>query len=230
MTAEARGWGPGWPDCQEEATTTIDVAGVTLRVRREVAPIFTAFLTAFHRLVEPLIPGQCGGFNCRPVRGTEDDDEPVPSNHSWGLAVDVNSLEHPLAARRTFTLPQGVALRAILGRPEFAHIRWGGDYTDRADEMHFEYVGTPAQARLEGGGDPMATLDKDDIEAIANRVVEKLGMDATHRYTGESIRRAIDRLAASGSADALAERIVNGVMLRIESAVTELLASLRATT
>lgn len=60
-----------------------------------------------------------------------------PSNHFSGSAFDMNATRHPLAAVNTFTPGQRVQIRALLNRVRNL-IRWGGDYTGRRDEMHFE--------------------------------------------------------------------------------------------
>jgi hypothetical protein len=100
-------------------------------------------------------PGWTWGFACRPISGTT-----VPSNHSWGLAVDINAPVNPMASadwhRRNAnsgnsTFPFG--LRIVTNIPEQV-VRlwegsgwiWGGRYS-RPDPMHFEFVGTPDDAR-----------------------------------------------------------------------------------
>lgn len=63
---------------------------------------------------------------------------------------------HPLGRRGTFTAADVRAIRSILAELGGV-VRWGGDYSGRADEMHFEIVDNAAQvtavaARLRGGG------------------------------------------------------------------------------
>lgn len=60
------------------------------------------------------------------------------SNHASGTAIDVNATRHPLGVRGTFGKAATYArIRARLALYAMV-IRWGGDYTTRADEMHFE--------------------------------------------------------------------------------------------
>jgi peptidoglycan hydrolase-like protein with peptidoglycan-binding domain len=100
-----------------------------------------------------------GGFNCRSIEKKD-----IPSNHSWGLAIDLDEAdnpqmpasehqkEHPL--RKTF--PGGLVMRstmpdqaqAIAARHGF---NWGGLFRS-PDPMHFEFLGTPDDARRLGGG------------------------------------------------------------------------------
>jgi hypothetical protein len=74
------------------------------------------------------------GYAERPIRGGEE-----LSNHASGTAMDLNAPEHPLGVRGTFTPAQTEKIRARL-RLYQGCIRWGGDYVNRADEMHFEIV------------------------------------------------------------------------------------------
>lgn len=240
-TAADRGWGPGWPHCQENALTRIRVADIDWTLHRDVAPIFAAFIAAFDSDVEILDPGECWSFACRAVRGTKT----VPSNHSWGLAVDLNSVNHPWGRRNTFHPKRVAEIRALLARKEFRHIRWGGDYKSRPDEMHFEYIGTPADAKKDSAllkGTPTVALTKADIKAIGDELVKRLGDDLTHPYTGASIRAAVDRLhgnagpvdvdttgrriaqlvieqlgAGAAGADTLANAVVDQLVARLRS-------------
>jgi uncharacterized protein YukE len=76
------------------------------------------------------------GYADRSVRGSE-----AVSNHASGTAVDMNATRHVLGARDTFTPAQVQEIHRILGEVDGV-VRWGGDYTGRRDEMHFEIVGS----------------------------------------------------------------------------------------
>jgi hypothetical protein len=136
-SASARGWGPGWPHCQTDRLSTVVVGGgVRLAVRREIAPIVAALCAETVSRGYRLRSGQCWGFACRSIRGRN-----VASNHSWGLAVDLNSLANPMGSRLVTDMPSW--LPALWRAHGF---RWGGDYSGRKDAMHFEYVRTPRAA------------------------------------------------------------------------------------
>lgn len=143
--ASARGWGSGWPSCQESLLQVVDVGGgVRLRVRREIAPLVDRLCEETIRRGYRLRAGQCWGFACRPIRGSR-----TPSNHSWGLAVDLNSLTNPMGSRLITDMPNWMP--ALWKEHGF---RWGGDYRGRKDAMHFEYMGTREQALGGGSGKP----------------------------------------------------------------------------
>lgn len=171
-TAQDRGWGPAYPNhCAEARANCVEaeVAGCVFLVHYRVASLLAAFAAAWHRTVEPLDPAQCWSFACRAIRGGI-----TASNHSWGLALDLNSAKHPLGSVGTFSPSQQRAIRSLLARPEFQHVTWGGDYASRKDEMHVEFTGTPAQAvadtRLLSG-----TTEEDDVdEATLERVLRKV--------------------------------------------------------
>jgi uncharacterized protein YukE len=76
------------------------------------------------------------GYADRSVRGSE-----AVSNHASGTAVDMNATRHALGAHDTFTPAQTQEIHRILGEVDGV-VRWGGDYTGRRDEMHFEIVGS----------------------------------------------------------------------------------------
>lgn len=136
-TAQSRGWGPGWPACQQNRMTVVSAGGIRLSVHRDLAPLVGWLCDETVRRGYRLRPGQCWGFACRAIRGSS-----APSNHSWGLAVDLNSLANPMGPRLVTDMPRWM--------PQLwkAHgFAWGGDYTRRKDAMHYEYVGTPAELR-----------------------------------------------------------------------------------
>jgi hypothetical protein len=120
--------------------TTIRPCGRALTVRAEGAVVFDYLVRRFDAEVEDInaVPDDAA-FACRPIRGT---DPPVASNHSWGLALDLNWREHPLGATGTFTSAQLAAIHLMTAELRF--LRCGVDYQHRPDPMHWEFMGTPA--------------------------------------------------------------------------------------
>lgn len=75
------------------------------------------------------------GYAYRPVRGFST----TLSNHASGTAMDFNATKHPLGKTRTWTRRQMRKIRNWLAWRAYRKcIRWGGDYHNRKDEMHFE--------------------------------------------------------------------------------------------
>jgi len=92
----------------------------------------------FDKRVEDIDPGihDDWGYANRTVRGSTS-----ISNHASATAIDLNATQHPLGAVGTFTANQREAIRQILVECGGV-VRWGGNYSGRKDEMHFEIVGT----------------------------------------------------------------------------------------
>jgi hypothetical protein len=110
-----------------------------LRLRNGSAGFLLAHLALYlaEHVEDATLPGvpDDWGYAFRPVRGHST----TLSNHSSGTAMDFNATRHPLGRQGTWA---GVAVRKIRGRLAWRAyngcIRWGGDYHNRKDEMHFE--------------------------------------------------------------------------------------------
>lgn len=109
----------------------------------DVTTVLMYVASQFHHNVEPLHDGWCWGYFYRVIEGSS-----TLSNHSSGTAIDLNAPDHPMGRRGTFSSAQVMQIRRIL-KTCGGVVRWGGDYSSRPDEMHFEIVGTPqAVSRL----------------------------------------------------------------------------------
>jgi hypothetical protein len=145
-TAAQHGWGAGWPSCGGAQTGGLAVVAaprsqVGVSVHRRIARLVGLLFGETERRGYLLRHGQCWGYACRAIAGTA-----VASNHSWGLAVDINSLANPYQFPRRTDQPTWMPL--LWNRYGFA---WGGNYNDngrlgKADSMHYEFMGTPADA------------------------------------------------------------------------------------
>lgn len=173
--ADARGWGPGWPRCQYDKWKTVTTPrGVRLSVHRDLAELVLLLIRETERRGYLLRAGQCWGSACRSIRGSSS-----PSNHSWGLAIDINAPANPMTSRLVTDMPGWMPnLWNSYG------FRWGGDYSGRKDAMHYEFLGTPAdaktyteKARRELGGleedDMFEKTDKERLERVEGAVFSK---------------------------------------------------------
>jgi len=131
-------------DPNEIGIKSYPVKGTTLKLKcaDSVGPLLAAFAGEFHALIEPLDAGSLDdwGYCYRMVRGTTD----KLSNHSSGTAIDLNSTKHPLGKIGTFPAEKVPMIRALAKK---YGLKWGGDYKERKDEMHFEIEVTPAKAK-----------------------------------------------------------------------------------
>jgi hypothetical protein len=147
--AAARGWGnPGKPGSATGATfrrnyiVPIDAGGRRLYVHRQVAHLFKGFIDEIVARGYRIDQGDVDdwGYAHRLIRGSKT----TLSNHSWGLAVDLNATTNPMLASRLVTdMPAWVVECA-----EKWGLHWGGNYKSRPDPMHFEFLGRPEDVAL----------------------------------------------------------------------------------
>lgn len=129
----------GWP-ASAKVGDFVPFAWVTGRVRPgDTYTVLNYLARRFNAEVEGIEAWQSWGWNYRDVRGAAS-----LSNHASGTAVDFNATRHPLSRRGTFSPSQVAAIRRILAALNGV-VRWGGDYTGRADEMHFEINASSAR-------------------------------------------------------------------------------------
>lgn len=198
--ADQRGWGPGWPNGQSSRMVSLVVAGVSFPAgcRPEVHDLATILLLESERRgYVNLHPGWCWGYANRPITGTTD----VPSNHSWGLALDIDAPQNGYgSSSHTIDAPMGKLWN------EYGW-RWGGDYTSSPkDWMHFEFMGTPADARdltdkaareLGGEEDELTDREREMLDkafALVQEVERELGpgdKTAPAGAAGHRIARAV---------------------------------------
>lgn len=93
------------------------------------------FILWFHETIHKIDVGTFDewGWAYRAIRGQTTGF----SNHASGTAADVDATLHPLGKTGTFKPWQYVKIRTRLLLYSGC-IRWGGDYVNRKDEMHFE--------------------------------------------------------------------------------------------
>ncbi|RSM66622.1 hypothetical protein DMH03_05835 [Amycolatopsis sp. WAC 01376] len=143
----------GWPVNPPRSSRTVPGTNVRIVVADGPAgDVLMYVLSQFDKRVEDLDQGADDwGYANRPIRGGT-----ATSNHASATAADANATRHPLGKRGTFTGPQVAEIHRILSEVDNV-VRWGGDYSGRADEMHFE-INAPhsrvavVAARLNGGG------------------------------------------------------------------------------
>lgn len=148
------------------------VPGTTVKILGglRAGPVATVLLYVarrFNETVEPLVQEKgLWGFGPRTIRGSST----TLSNHASGTAIDLNSTEHSLGFQDTFEPWQVVAIVAILADCSGV-VRWGGHYSGRKDEMHFEINADEAQvaalaARITAGSAPAPVPTTPTIPAV----------------------------------------------------------------
>ena len=95
-------------------------------VHRKIAPLMELLLTESisRNYVRP-VDGWCWGYARRPIKNPDGSLSNTPSNHSWGLAIDINAPVNCFGCS-SHTIPATMgALWTSYG------FRWGGDYYDQ---------------------------------------------------------------------------------------------------
>jgi hypothetical protein len=143
MIKSQNGW-PASPDQKEIGIKVFKIKNTKreMRLQKDAGVILAAFAAEFHAQVEPIDEGVFDdwAYAYRNVRLSDSE----LSNHASGTAIDLNATKHPLGAQNTFTKQQAATIRELCKK---YGIRWGGDYSKRKDEMHFEIIETPEQVK-----------------------------------------------------------------------------------
>lgn len=150
-------WGPGWPNCQPsriDSSFSVDGTRFPGGMRFELVDLTTMLVRETkargYRFGTASDPSYgCWGYSCRAISGSNN-----PSNHSWGLAVDINAPSNPYTSPLVTDMPGWMPdLWNAYG------FRWGGDYSGSKDAMHYEFMESVAaaasytdQARRDGLG------------------------------------------------------------------------------
>lgn len=148
----------------------LDDTGVTFPggIRKgDVTVLLFYVARRFNNEIERLVPGWCWGYAEREVRGGTS-----LSNHASGTALDFNAPKHPLGSEGTFNTQQVISIHRIIEATQRT-VRWGGDYSGRRDEMHFE-INADADRVSEIAqqlGDDMP-LTNEDVKKIWNYVID----------------------------------------------------------
>jgi D-alanyl-D-alanine carboxypeptidase len=167
--ADVRGWGPGWPNCNTSKWVELEIlspAGRVVRfpahqvrpkngevafkeevsfggsVREEIRELVSLLLQVSERRgFINLQPGWCWGGACRAIKRSDGTLTSTPSNHSWGLAVDINAPENAFGgSSHTIDRPMANVWNDY-------GFRWGGDYSTTKDWMHMEFMGSREDAK-----------------------------------------------------------------------------------
>jgi len=161
----------GWSANDRGLIASYQLPGGKVALRAgDVSVVLLWVANEFHRRVEPLRwPGNWG-YAERPIRGSTT----TLSNHASGTALDLNAPAHPLGKVGTFSAAQVKAIREILRYCE-GTVRWGGDYSGRKDEMHFEInAGAAAVRRV---ADKIRTQNNPQEDELSQAQVDQLRRD-----------------------------------------------------
>lgn len=123
----------------------IDGANQHFAMAEGAAPVLAAFAKEFNTSVVPInAPGTVfddWGYGCSDSRGID----AMLSNHASGTAIDINATKHIQGSVVSgYTLTQQVTINTLCHK---YGLRWGFNYHQNKDPMHFEIVESPAQVK-----------------------------------------------------------------------------------
>jgi len=157
----------GWPVVERDRITDPVVLGTEFPNGWLKGDVNVIFLDLIHKLnaIEPIDKGGCWGYFVKKIEGSTS-----ISNHASGTAIDYNAPAHPMGSHNTYSAAKRTAIRNLLKRYEGV-IRWGGDYKERPDDMHFEIVGSVASTKRVANkilkeSDVPRTITDDDVDAF----------------------------------------------------------------
>lgn len=126
----------GWSDARL-GTGKVPGTSKSVRLRRDVLPIFLAFLSEVDKTVINLDAGPLDGFARRSSRSVR-----RWSNHSSGTAIDMRYDVLRADRRRHMSNAQRNQMHVLLKKYSYGNkpiFTWGGDWSSRyLDEMHVE--------------------------------------------------------------------------------------------
>lgn len=175
----------GWPvDKSGELQDREPIVGARFPngvLRGDVATVFRYLMGRLHREVEPIKPGTCWGWYVKNIEGSTS-----ISNHASGTALDYNADAHPMGVRNTYNAADRAKIRAILDGLGGV-VRWGGDYVNRPDDMHFEIHATKAAV---GRAADRIRAQQEESDMTADQI-----LDALETPRGQAI---LERAAGRG--------------------------------
>jgi hypothetical protein len=136
--------------------------GAKFSVAEEASDRFQGLVNDLEAAGYKVNPETSGGYNKRYIAGTQ-----TPSQHAYGLAIDVNATSNPRGAGKSSDIPADLANRLA----EKWGMTWGGNWKgETRDPMHFEVAGggTPRVQQVAyktnqpGSDQPLMVVGKPD--------------------------------------------------------------------
>lgn len=132
------------PACKRQLQVVALHSGARISVAAEAAEAFRALDSVMHAFAYAPRSGDTGAFNCRPITGGT-----AFSLHAYGIAADINWNSNPYRADNLLVtdMPDAMvsAIKAICTQGGAPVFRWGGDYTNVKDAMHYEVTASPTE-------------------------------------------------------------------------------------
>lgn len=227
ISAASKGWGAGWPNCSAinggamvKVKMTRSGAEFAGGVHRNIAELVGLICNEIERRGYRFVPGWCWGASCRAIAGTS-----RASNHSWGLAIDMNAPNNPYTSSGVHDIPDwAFSLFRSYG------FGLGADYSGKQDWMHAEFQGNVSDAAAmtalarrnigSGGGGVVTPPDNPIVdedawltvgakEDITNKIqgLQDLLFERKYQVAGHDIRSEVQWAANQQIIPAFRDRV-----------------------
>jgi len=191
VSAKGKGWGNGWPTDRsgDMRKVVAEKSRAAANVHRRIARLVDILLAETERRGYVIHREQTSGYADRAIRKSN---PKRPSNHSWGLAIDINSLINEFRTDGRLVTDVPPWMPKLWNKYGFA---WGGHYRhNRKDPMHFEFMGSP---------DDADAMTQAAIKALSPTSHTRVNVPsvAVHRYTvraGDTLSGIAARLHTKG--------------------------------
>lgn len=135
MATSQNGWPVQFNDDSIDRTPILGQRFPNGFLKGNVYEAFVWLFTQLNNRVERVAlgtPADDWGWYVKKIEGST-----TYSNHASGTAGDYNASRHPMGVRNTYSAAQRAEIHRILHEADGV-FRWGGDYVNRPDDMHFE--------------------------------------------------------------------------------------------
>jgi hypothetical protein len=126
-------------------------------VDRRIVEAVHALNACLERHRYPTRRNDTGAYNCRKITGGTG-----YSLHAYGIALDINWQSNPYGPKLITNMPSAMVndIKAIRTKGGALVWRWGGDYKNNKDAMHYEVACSPAALATGIAGSTAPTVPK----------------------------------------------------------------------
>lgn len=221
ISSAQKGWGPGWPtDRWADMAHVKAPSGTAVNCHRRIARLVSTLFAVIEGRGYLLRQADTGAYVNRQIAGTN-----TPSNHSWGLAIDINWQSNPVSHDGKAHTDYPSWFVPLWNTYGFA---WGGVYTGSyRDAMHFEFMGGPADADEmtdQAINDLRAQAPEDDMFSDSDRnMLKTIATRSAHVDTMLSSNLAVllsvpSLVKSAAEADASASKLVLDTVSKMQTA------------
>lgn len=178
----------GWPLIEPNQLDTspipeVGIVPVPGLLRGDVAWLLKWVALQFNNRVAGLYTPGCWGWNRpTPIPGTN-----VYSNHCSGTAIDLDAPSFPWTVD-AMTSAQKAACRDIVAQTEGVVV-WGGEFTTKLDQMHFEISGNADDVTRIVAKLKESEVSKPTYDEVLSQFRTYIGQDPTEKQMNDYVKK-----------------------------------------